>query len=378
MAEGRVLGARAAADLAIPAGIDAARVLAFQNRSGRNAQDIIQLAASTIGVKNEELAARWRRFSYITTSPYAYYGAGISGNSRTPEKTEFKQAEPIRSDTSGHMLPGTDKEDALGWTPQYIRDSLDEQLLSDIALIAARWENKVDYDMFKRMFTNTENPIGTGYDVPWAIGTGVNVPFIPQMYGANAFDSTHTHFVTQSGTFNAANAKLLLEKMVKELIHHGYTGRLTAMVGFADIAVYAGMTGFVKFVPGDIQVVAGSASAPIYIATKELMGAAGEVFGFYLSDTGPVVELRYSERIPTTYAWMGKSMGDNSPTNPQALRVHPAIGFWMRADPQLSRSINPEIDLVLFKAFHGAGTNNRLAGVSGMGNSSSWVNPTIS
>ncbi len=184
MADGRVLGARAAADLVMPSGIDSGRVLAFQLRSGRTAQEMVNMAATVIGAKNEQLASKWRRFAYITTSPMAYYGAGIAGNSRTPDKTEFKQAEPIRSDTSGHMLPGSDKEDALAWTPQYLRDAHEEQLLSDLALIAARWENKVDYDAFKRMLTNTENALGTGYDVPWAIGTGTNVNFIPQMYGA--------------------------------------------------------------------------------------------------------------------------------------------------------------------------------------------------
>ncbi len=166
--------------------------------------------------------------------------------------------------------------------------------------------------------------------------------------------------------------------MVKELIHHGYNGRFTSFVSLADISVYAGMTGFVKFVPSDVQTIGGSTSAPIYIATKELMGSPGEVFGFYLSDLGPVVELRHSERIPTTYAWMGKSMGEDNPENPLALRVHPDYTFGMRVDPQVSRSMNPELDLILFKAFHGIGVNRRLNGVAGMGNSSSWVNPTIS
>ena len=123
MAEGRVLGARAAADLVMPSGVDAGYVLAFQIGQDQNltAQQMISLAASTIGAKNEMIANKWRRFTYLTTSPYAYYTAGVSGTRQTPNKVEFKTAEPVRSDSNGHTLPYEDFEDAMGWSAQYLR-----------------------------------------------------------------------------------------------------------------------------------------------------------------------------------------------------------------------------------------------------------------
>lgn len=379
MTDGRILGARAAADLVLPSGIDGNYALNFALGQAQDitAQSAINLAASTLGAVNEELAAKWRRFVYLTKDTHAYYSMGVSGNSKTPRKVEGKSAEPIRSDTSGHMLPFYRHEDATGWTQEYLEDAHLAQLESDISLIGARWINRVDGDIFNRMFTNTEEGVGLGISVPWAIGSGVSVPFIPEMNGGYSFDSTHTHFVTQSGTWNAANAKLLLEQMVEQLTHHGLRSRFTAFVSEADLAIYAAVAGFVQFIPSDVQVVAGNSGAPIYIASRDLEGAPGEVFGFYVSKKGVVVEMRYSERIPTTYAWMGKSFGDYNVQNPIALRTHPKHGFGLRVDVKIEMGLQPKLDKALFLAGHGVGVNQRINGVAGMGNSSSWVNPEI-
>jgi hypothetical protein len=366
--------------LVLPSGIDGNYALSFALGQAQDitAASVIARAASTLGAINEELAAKWRRLVYLTKDTHAYYSMGVSGNSMTPKKVEGKSAEPVRSDTSGHMLPFDRMEDATAWTQEYLEDAHLAQIDSDISLIGARWINRVDKDIFTRMFTNTEESVGLGISVPWAIGSGVSVPFIPQMNGGYSFDTTHTHFVTQSGTWNAANAKLLLEQMVAQLTHHGLRSRFTAFVSEADLLIYAAVDGFTKFIPSDIQVVAGSTSAPIYISTRDLEGAPGEVFGFYLSSKGVVVELRYSERVPTTYAWMGKTFGDYNAQNPIAIRTHPKHGFGLRVDVKLEMGLQPKMDKALFLAGHGVGTNQRINGVAGMGNSASWVNPTIS
>jgi len=376
---GAILGPRAAVDLVTPTGVDGGRVLAFQLRNRKSAQEVVGEVAARLGAVNEQLVAKYARLIYVTDSLYAYYTAGVAGTAQTPKKVEFKQADPVRGDTSGHMLPLDDFEDAMGWTPIYLRDAHEAQLDADVDTIIARWTNRVEKDILTRMFTNTELALGTGYSVPWAIGTGVNVPYIPQQYGGYSFDSTHTHFVGQTGTINAANTKLALEKMIGELVHHGISGRLIVMASEADRANYAGMTGFVKYIPGAFQVVAGSANAPVYVTEGELSGMPGEVIGFYLSDRGPVVEIRLSERVPTGYAWMGKSYGDRNSMNPIAIRVHPDVGFGLRPDPQLSQSVNPELDKVLFKGTHGIGVNQRLNGVAIQMNSATFAaNPSIS
>lgn len=374
-----VIGPRMSVDLALPAGIDASRILGFQMRNGKTAQEIIAEAAAIIGTVNERVMARYRAISFLTPLQYAMYAQG-QGARETPVKVEGKQADPVRSDTLGHMLPLRDYEDANAWTPLYLRDAWDAQITADLQLIADSWEARVDGDVLRRIFSNAENPIGTaGYDVPWAIGSGVNVPYIPpQTPGWPAFDSTHSHFVTQSGTWNAANAAALLEKMVVHLIHHGHTGRLLGLVSGADVSIYKAITGgkFVELLPSGVTMVTGG-SNPVAVASGETTGAPGEVFGLYRSDAGPVVELRSIQRIPTKYLFLTKSYGENSIRNGLAIREHPATGFGLRADPQLTRSIQPELEYVQFKAVHGVGVNDRLNGVVGQGGTDSYTPPTI-
>src|SRR5690606_4306419 len=113
-------------------------------------------------------------------------------------------------------LPLRDYEDANAWTPLYLRDAHDAQITADLQLIADSWENRVDDDVLRRIFSDTENAIGSaGYDVPWAIGSGVNVPYIPpQQPGFAAFTSSHTHFYAQNDTWNAAGAAKFLNALV--------------------------------------------------------------------------------------------------------------------------------------------------------------------
>lgn len=359
-----LMGPRAAVDLALPAGIDGSRILQFNLRDGITGQQAIERAAVAIGTRNEQLLARYGRILYFTQDQYAYYMANAGGRSMTPRKAEFKRADGVRGANAGHMLPLWDYEDALEWTRLYLRDAWLAQVDADIRLIADRWENRFVFDLFTRMLSTAENAISGGYDVPWAIGTGTNVNFIPPQYGSfPAFDSTHTHFKYYNGTV-AAKAAQALKESAADLRHHGHTGRLVSIVNETDAESIAALTGFVKFVPSDVQVVAGGTSAPTYVATRELDGIPGELIGFYLIPGGQVVEIWINEYMPTEYLFITKSYGSNNPKNGIAIREHPAEGFGMRPDPRLTTSINPELDFVLFMETHGTGVNDRLNGVA--------------
>ncbi len=372
-----VIGPRTAIDLALPPGVDGSRILAFQMRGGKTAQQVIAEAAAMIGTVNEKIMARWRAVSFLTPLDHSIYRQGDDA-SETPIKVEGKQADGVRSDILGHMLPITDYEDATAWTPIYLRDAWDAQVEADLTLIGERWENRVDNRLLRRIFNPLPVAIGdSGYAVPWAIGSGTAAYIPPATSGFSAFDSSHTHFLTQTGTWNAATAALMLNAMVLHLLHHGITGRLTAEVSGADVAIYQGITGgkFVELLPAGMSIVTGGSNA-IAVATGEADGAPGEIFGYFRSSHGPVVELRAMHKIPTQYAWMTKSYGANNIKNALAIREHPAKGFGMVADPQVTTSINPELDKVLFKAVHGEGVNNRLNGVVAQATSGSYEAPT--
>lgn len=376
-----VLGPRALIDLAIPTGLDAGEILKFELQDGRSAEAVIAEAAAMIGSINEELAAFYGGLLQFTEDQYARYAQG-EGRSETPVKAEFKRADGVRADLIGHMLPLIDFEDAVEWTPLYLRRAYGSQITADLQLITDRWRNRVDKDIITRMLTNTENKIGeVGYDVPWAVGKGTNVNYIPPQHGATVFSGDHTHFAVMDAASKGYDA--LMEEMMKELRHHGHRGTLVALVAFADVASYSAFntTGqFVELNPAGLQIVAGSSSAPVRVVSGETDGVPGDLFGYWKSPHYGLCELRSHERVPSGYAFVTKSYGNKSPRNGLALRAEPGIGFGLRVSPQKTSSINPELAYIKFEATHGVGVNDRLNGVAGYiaTGASEWVNPALS
>jgi hypothetical protein len=370
-----------AVDLAIPSGLDASRILAFQMREGKTAEQIIAETAAIIGAVNQALMDKYGGLLYETQLDHAIYRRGLGGpRRRTPKKVEGKQADPVRGDIIGHMLPFSDYEDGVAWTPLYLRDAWQIQIDADLREVGDSWTNEVDATVITRMLTNTENLVGAGWDVPWAIGSGVNLPFIPPNNGSYQFDGSHTHFLFVNGAVNSANVVTALDNAQGELRHHGFGGRLTAIVSEADLSAYTGITSkkFATFVPPTFTVVAGNPSAPTLVTTGELEGMPGELFGYFNGDKG-FVELRWHPRIPSGYFWMGKSFGRNNQRNPLALREHPTMGFGLVPRPQVTNDVMPELDKVLFKAGYGVGVNDRLNGVAMYiaSGASQYVNPSI-
>lgn len=374
------LGARALIDLAIPTGIDGSKVLQILLRDGRSAQQVIAEAAAAIGAVNEDLMAQYGGLLYTTENFYSIYRQGEGSRSETPKKAEFVMADAVRSDTIGHMLPLYDFEDAVAWTPQYLKRAYPAQLTADVQLIAERWRNRVGKELWTRALTDTETAIedsSTGYSVGWAIGTGTNVNFIPPQYGNTTFSSTHTHYKWLDDDSNDWGD--LLEDMVEELRHHGIGGRLVCFVSNDDVDEWVALTNFVELNPSGVTVVAGNTSAPIRISSGEFEGLPGEPFG-YVKDIRGLVELRFDTRIPTNYCFLTRTYGSNNPQNAIAVRIEEGSGFGLRVVPMIKNSLNPELDTVLFEATHGIGVNDRLKGVAGYLNSgaSAWVDATVS
>lgn len=379
---GTVLGPRMLVDLAIPPGVDGSKIFQFNMRAGLTPQAVIGKAAAAIGAVNQSLVQQYGAFIFFTTELFAFYRQGADGRSMTPKKAEGKQADPVKADTIGHMLPNEDYEDAIAWTQLYLRDASEMKLDADVALISDRWQNRVDWEVVRRLLTTNEYLIGNnGYDVPWAIGTGTSVNYIPPQYRTYKFDDTHSHFKGVAGS-TSADVGTLLNNMLDDLRHHGHQGRVVSLVSDQDVDKYMGLNSqsarFVEINPQQFQLVAGNTNAPISYANGEIQGVPGELFGYVKLRKG-IVELRYHERFPSTYLWMGKTYGSNSPKNPLAIRLHPNEGaFGLKVKPQVTQDIEPELDKVMFKANHGIGVNDRTNGVAGQFGSATYTNPTIS
>src|SRR5690606_3133614 len=104
--------------LVTPTGLDAAKIFEFKVlRDGKlTAAQLIQQAAGIIGRVNEQLIANYGSLMSITDEMYGIYRQGENARSMTPQASEFTEADAVRSDWIGHMLPLNMYEDALGWS----------------------------------------------------------------------------------------------------------------------------------------------------------------------------------------------------------------------------------------------------------------------
>ena len=359
-----VLGPRSVLDHAIPPGVDAAEIMRFAMQDGMSPQEVIALAAATIGEANQYINQSWGGIYYITEMSYAMYRQG-GKSGMTPKASEFALPDGVRTERIGHMLPLTDYDDATEWSRRYLERAHRESLMFDLEVIKEKWINRNDFDILWRIFTDSENQIGSnGWDVGWVIGANTqNAPYIPPQRGATVWDETVNNYFRYNAAMAAASAATALEEMAKRLSKLGHSGQKLALVSENDLQYYTAMdsTKFVRIIPGGINVVQGG-NNPLLTVSGTLEGVPGEVFGFWLSDYGQV-ELRYHERIPAGRLFMSKSHGVNARGNGLALRVEAGRGYGMVVEPQISRSLNPALDKVLFYATHGVGVNDRSNGV---------------
>lgn len=372
-----LLGPAALIDIALPTGLDGGEILRFQLQDGTTAQSVIALAAQVIGEVNRDLDDSYNGLWMRTRNQYSWYRQGDGTRTMTPVEGEFSPADGVRGNQIGGMLPLRDYEDAVGWSRRYLERANMEMVRNHLLEIADRWRNRVDYDVLTRVFTTTENLIGTaGYDVPWAIGTGTNVNYIPPAYRGYSFTSSHTHFKYANSVVNAAAIAAMLNTLADDIRHHGYTGRLVALVSDADMALFTtAMTGFVPMTPFTVS----PGSTGYQFTAGEVTGIPGSLFG-YFNGTRGVIELRSHERIPTGYMVVFKSFGNNNPRNPLAVRVEDDRGFGLVPEPQVDRTLTPKMDKLLFHATHGIGINDRSAAAVGYiaSGASAYVAPTIS
>ncbi len=374
-----ILGPSSLMDIALPTGLDAATILNFEMRDGMTPEEVIALAATTIGEVNQELEAQYGGLVLFTDQLSARYRQASGSRRKTPIKSEFKGPDPIRSDSVGHMFTVAPLADAVAWSADYLREAHRMDVSFDLQEIRDSWRDRVDFDVITRMFSNTDIAVGSsGFSPGWAIGTGTSLNYIPPNWRGYSFDSTHTHFKRTNGAISNTNVVTALNDMVIELSHHGHTGNKVALVSKDDVTKYTTMAGFINLYPSNVEVNAGSSDILRVIGQAE--GIPGETFGYFSTIYG-WVELKYHERIPTGYLWMGKSYGSNNMENPLAIRYNPnkSSGFGMMVKPKVTSDLVPELDYLMFEAEHGINVNNRTAGIAYeiKTGGTTWENPSI-
>lgn len=365
-------------DNIVPTGVDPNILFQRGLEDGISTQEILELAATLTGENNTKLENEYGGLMYFTERDYSRYRQGEAGRTPTKLSAEFSRTDGKRASKVGHMLPRNDFEDTIEYTTEYLERGNREDVRDDIVIVNESWRDRVALDVLTRALMTTENLIGaSGYSPGWAIGTGTNVNFIPPKNGNIEFDSTHTQYIRVNAAISNANVETALKNGARLLARLGHTGRKAALVSEADLTYYTTISAnFVRFIPREFVTQAGSTQ--ITTAEGELQGIPGELFGYYLSDYG-VVELRYHERIPTTYGFMTKSYGANDPRNGLAVRIDPK-GFGLMLDPEFRMGTVARLKWLDFRATHGVGVNDRTNGLAFQvaSGSATYSNPPIS
>jgi hypothetical protein len=363
---------------ALPSGWDGTKIAEWEAIQGISWQEFMSRVALAIGTKNTELDNKWSWSYQLTEDIKMEYE---DGGSVTPMEliTDQDRVNIRHGSTIGHMLQLNPYGGAVGGTWRFFRDARLAQIVADIAVIVRTGEWRFEQTLLTRLLTNTENAIGSaGYDVPFVRGTGGQIDYTPLPYAGETFTTSHDHFLgIASGSKTRAQ---MIDEMAEHLEEHGHTGPYTMLISRADVANFTVLGKFVQFVAPVVTTIdlGGATSGNNMFAQGQPMVTDG-VFGYYQSDYG-LIELRTSKRIPTKYAWMGKSYGSKDVRNPLALRVHPVQGFGMFVVPSNSDETSYPITRMNIEFEFGVGVGaDRTNGVAAYYDASgTWTNPTIS
>lgn len=379
-----ILGPRALIDNALPTGVDGAYLSQFAMQEGMTAQEVITAAAIAIGEANEYLAATYGGLFTLTERLFARHRQGTGARGMTPLSAEFQDPSGEVTTRVGHMLFIRDYKDAVAWSPEYLARAIREDVQDDIQLKRDNWINRVEHDIFTCMFRSTEVAVGdagNGWSIPWAIGTGMNVNYIPPQWRSNNFDSTHTHFIRVNAAATSANAVSTIVDMAKQLGHHGHLGRKVAFVGEAmgDLILASTDKKVAVYIPAEFRLTAGNSNAPISSIAGQLEGVPGEIIALVTTNHG-LVEVRRHDRVPAGYLWMGKSYGTQNTQNPMAIRLYPGKPFGLGVMPKRTDDFVVKLKSVVFDGTHGVNVNDPTAGVAAQiaSGGATYEEPTIS
>jgi hypothetical protein len=371
-----VLGPQTLLAKALPTGWDATRITEWRTRDGISYGELANQLALALGAFNQEMVTDWGWLFGITEEIAMEYEQGGSVT-EMPDITDVDKPEAIQGTTIGHMIDLKVYGQGVGGTRRYFRDARSAKINAAIATLVRRGRWRFEKKLLTRWFTNTENAIGSaGYDVPFVRGTGGVVDYAPPAFDGEAFTTSHDHYLgVDSDTYGYDG---VLDQLAETLQEHGFNPPFTALVARADVASYMALTNFVEVVDPVVQIIdrAGATSGnQFYTPGQRAFG----LLGYYQGEYG-LVEVRFTNRVPTAYAGMCKSFGSLAASNPLAVRVHPDTGFGAYVVPETTPDDDYPVKQLDVEMEFGVGvgmdrTNGAAAYLSAAG---TWSNPTIS
>lgn len=370
-----ILGAMTILDRAFPTGLDGTRIGQWRmRRASMDFGRLAQMLAVNLETFNSRMLEKWGWLFFIREDDYLEYENGGTVT-RSRKMTDVDDIDMTSGTTIGHMLPLNVYGEAVGGSKRAMRDITEQRFLSSVRTNIRKLEWAFEYEVLSRVFTDTENQLGSnGYDVGWVTSTG-NVVFTPPAYDGNTFAS-HSHYIgVDSGSNDLED---LLESLVATVQEHGHDAPFSAIVSRADALTYRGLTRFVETVDTNVAFIdrGGETSGNRYFVRGVNQPMQ---IGRYQSAYGDI-DLYATARITTGYAAVVKSAGQNNPRNPLAIRVHPDVGFGAYIEPEtLDDNRYPIKKLVIPMEFGVSVNEDRTAGAAGrLVAGGAWTNATIS
>jgi hypothetical protein len=348
----------------LPGNWDLTYLSQWRTRDGITFDQIVTRLGAALTLFNRSLrTGYWAQYYRATTEPVAEYGIGTSG---LMEKiSEYTRPDPIRGDTTGHMLPLNDFGRSLGWTYLAMRRARAGKLEEDIRALIQMGSDTFEQQLLQRLFKSTYDAVGnTGRSVPFADAGVADSTYIPGSYGGTNFAASHTHFFRQADDATGRSASLVA--MAATLLEHGLMSPWELVIPEADIADWAAQTEFKK--PERGVLTTSNIEVRALVEEETYLGILEVPRGYF--------RVRSSPRVPANYAGAFKVYGHGDARSPLAVRYEDGYPLGLALVGEFREF--PLQEAITYFTF-GVGVNNRVAGAATYyAAAGSYTSPTIS
>ncbi len=312
----------------LPQGLDGTRIAQWMLKDGYSYDTVRADVVAAMNSVNLELLSGWGDLVYVTMDDHFEYPQGGTLVDFQAQG-DLSRPDPYKGTTAGHMIDLWRKGRGFGGTDTYFRDARKNVIDSSVAGIVRSGRNTFEKDILTRFFNNSENALGSsGYDVGWCDASST-VTFAPMAWGGKTFTTAHQHY-TGLDTAGSTTKGDMLDALALNLNEHGHEPPYMALIPEVDVATYRNLAHYIQPINVAWREDRGGETTGNRYFMDGTIGAVqpvgGRFIGMYDSGYGAIY-LKASNRIPTNYAGMYKSYGQNDPRNPIAIRVHPAVGF---------------------------------------------------
>jgi len=333
----------------LPTTWDLAYMKQWQTVDGMGFDQLVSRVGAALTLFNRSLTqGYWAQYFYSTTESEFEYPVG--GASDELEKTsEYTRPDPLKGESSGHMIPMHDYGGAMSWTYMAMRRGKADKLLLGVRRLVEKAQNTWQRRLIERLFHSTAETVGTtGVSVPFADGGVADARYIPPYYDGRTFLNTHNHFART--TDDSAGRVASVTAGFTHLREHGIMPPYEMIIPEADVALWAAEDEFVPPVRGSIITagieVRGEISEDMYI-------------GLWEDATWGVARVRTEPRLPANYMGLFKPAGQGSPQSPEVIRYEPGYPLGLALVGEVKNF--PLQDSIAYLTF-GNGIANRLAG----------------